>query len=168
MLVDHQAFPLQVNAIHRTVDGLTGSDVVELAARHGQRLEPARSRREALAALDVAASGKPGEVATFAVTDGGSWWVLTVPRTDAVDTTVLHRDVLPAWQVADEQLEYHHGLHQALHSLARRPGIALVMSPPSVEDVLRSAAAGVTLPRKSTSFEPKPRMGLVMRDLRDA
>ena len=29
-------------------------------------------------------------------------------------------------------------------------------------------ARGVRMPRKSTSFAPKPRMGLVLRDLRDA
>jgi hypothetical protein len=167
MLVDHQAFPLRVNAIHRTVDGLTGSDVVDLTAHHGQRLEAVGSQREALALLDAAASEKPAQVATFALTDGLAWWMLAVPRTDAVDTTVLHRDVLPAWHVTEEQLGYHHALHQALHFLAQRPGIAVVMAPPTVEQVLRSAAAGVTLPRKSTSFEPKPQMGLVMRDLRD-
>jgi uncharacterized protein (DUF1015 family) len=165
MLVDQQAFPLHVRAIHRTVDGLTATDVVELAAQHGQRLERVRWQRDALARL---AGPGPERPACFGVTDGRDWWVLSVPRTDPVDTTVLHRDVLPAWQVSEEQLGYHHSLPQALQSLARRPGIAVVMAPTAVDQVLRSAAAGVTLPRKSTSFEPKPRMGLVMRDLRDA
>jgi uncharacterized protein (DUF1015 family) len=31
-----------------------------------------------------------------------------------------------------------------------------------------AAARGIRMPRKSTSFGPKPLMGLVMRDLRDA
>jgi uncharacterized protein (DUF1015 family) len=165
MLVDTRAFPLQVRAIHRTVDGLTGTDVVELTTQHGQRLQPVASQGEALARLDAAG---PDATATFALTDGHSWWLLTVPRSDPVDTTVLHRDVLPSWHVTEEQLGYHHSLHQALHSLARRPAVAVLMAPPTVEQVLRSTAAGTTLPRKSTSFEPKPRMGLVMRDLRDA
>lgn len=169
MLVDRQAFGLRVDPIHRTVDGLTGAGIVELAARHGQRLEPAASRQEALGRVHESGPGAgPGAGVRFALTDAVAWWVLSVPRTDPVDTTVLHRDVLPRWGVSDDQVGYHHSLVQALHALARRPGIAVAMAPPSVEQVLRSAARGVTLPRKSTSFEPKPRMGLVMRDLRDA
>jgi uncharacterized protein (DUF1015 family) len=33
---------------------------------------------------------------------------------------------------------------------------------------MAAAAAGVRMPRKSTSFAPKPRMGVVMRDLHDS
>ena len=33
---------------------------------------------------------------------------------------------------------------------------------------MASAARGIRMPRKSTSFSPKPRMGVVMRDLRDS
>ena len=33
---------------------------------------------------------------------------------------------------------------------------------------METAARGVRMPRKSTSFVPKPRMGVVMRDLHDA
>ncbi len=165
MLVDQRAFPLQVRPIHRTVEGLTGTDVADLARHHRQRLDRVGSQREALLRLGDAVPGRP---ARFGITDGRTWWVLSVPRTDPVDTTVLHRDVLPGWHVAEGQLGYHHSLAQALRSLTRRTGIAVTMAAPAVDQVLRSAAAGITLPRKSTSFEPKPRMGLVMRDLRDA
>ena len=48
------------------------------------------------------------------------------------------------------------------------PGIVVAVHPPTVAEVLRTAAQGVRMPRKSTSFTPKPRMGLVMRDLRDS
>jgi len=34
--------------------------------------------------------------------------------------------------------------------------------------VMACAARGERMPRKSTSFGPKPRMGVVLRDLRDA
>ncbi len=32
---------------------------------------------------------------------------------------------------------------------------------------MAAAGRGIRMPRKSTSFAPKPRMGVVMRDLRD-
>jgi uncharacterized protein (DUF1015 family) len=37
------------------------------------------------------------------------------------------------------------------------------MRPVSVGDVLEVAATGERMPRKSTSFGPKPRTGLVLR-----
>ena len=36
------------------------------------------------------------------------------------------------------------------------------------QQVMETAARGIRMPRKSTSFAPKPRMGVVMRDLRDS
>ncbi|MPZ60451.1 MAG: DUF1015 family protein [Propionibacteriales bacterium] len=39
----------------------------------------------------------------------------------------------------------------------------LLVRPPDVSTVLAAAATGRRLPRKSTSFGPKPRMGFVMR-----
>jgi uncharacterized protein (DUF1015 family) len=41
------------------------------------------------------------------------------------------------------------------------------MRPVAVSDVLALAAAGERMPRKSTSFGPKPRTGLVLRVLDD-
>ncbi len=76
--------------------------------------------------------------------------------------------LLPAWGVAEEQVGYHHSLDQALHTTARQPGIVVAVHPPTVPEVMETAARGVRMPRKSTSFAPKPRMGVVMRDLHDA
>ena len=90
------------------------------------------------------------------------------PRTSPVDAAVLHEVLLPAWGVADEQIGYHHSLDQALHTTARQPGIVVAVHPPTMAEVMATAARGVRMPRKSTSFAPKPRMGVVMRDLRDA
>jgi uncharacterized protein (DUF1015 family) len=44
----------------------------------------------------------------------------------------------------------------------------VAVHPPTVAQVMQSAADGIRMPRKSTSFAPKPRMGVVMRDLRDS
>ncbi len=42
-------------------------------------------------------------------------------------------------------------------------GTAVISNPPSFEDVIEIAAHGERVPRKSTSFGPKPRTGLVLR-----
>ena len=81
---------------------------------------------------------------------------------------MLHEVLLPAWGVADEQIGYHHSLDQALHTTARQPGVVVAVRPPTVAQVMETAARGVRMPRKSTSFAPKPGMGVVMRDLHDA
>jgi uncharacterized protein (DUF1015 family) len=85
-----------------------------------------------------------------------------------VDAAVLHHQLFPAWAVTEEQVGYHHSLDQALHTTARQPGVVIGVRPPRLEQVMACAARGVRMPRKSTSFSPKPRMGLVLRDLRDA
>jgi uncharacterized protein (DUF1015 family) len=84
-----------------------------------------------------------------------------------VDAAVLHDTLLPAWGVAEEQLGYHHSLDQALQTVARQPGVVVAVRPPTLREVTASAERGIRMPRKSTSFSPKPRMGVVMRDLRD-
>jgi uncharacterized protein (DUF1015 family) len=63
---------------------------------------------------------------------------------------------------------YHHSLDQALGATARAAGLVVAVSPPTLPEVMAVAARGVRMPRKSTSFSPKPRRGVVMRDLRDS
>jgi hypothetical protein len=105
---------------------------------------------------------------SFVVSDGRAWAVLRTARSGPVDAAVLHDVLLPAWGVAEEQVGYHHSLDQALHTTARQPGIVVAVHPPTVPEVMDTAARGIRMPRKSTSFAPKPRMGVVMRDLHDA
>ena len=71
------------------------------------------------------------------------------------------------WQVKDddEHVEIHHDAGEALRSV----GPVRRLAPPSSArrlsaDVVRDVAAhGERVPRKSTSFAPKPRTGLVLR-----
>ena len=42
-------------------------------------------------------------------------------------------------------------------------GTAVICNPPSFDAVIKVAAHGERVPRKSTSFGPKPRTGLVLR-----
>ena len=163
-LVDQHDYPLRVGPIHRSIDALTMSDVVELSAQRGDTVCPEADREAALATF---AENPDDDSTRFVLSDGRAWAVLRTRRTDPVDAAVLHGSVLPAWKIAEDQIGYHHSLDQALGTIARQPGIVVAVRPPSINKVMDSAAQGVRMPRKSTSFGPKPRMGVVMRDLRD-
>lgn len=164
MLVDQHDYPLSIGPIHRTLSGLTLADILDLSAERGDQVTGCTDREAALAAL---ATEDPDR-ATFVVSDGRSWVTLTTKRSHEVDAAVLHSQLFPAWNVAEEQVGYHHSLDQALHNTARQPGVVIGVRPPRLEQVMASAARGERMPRKSTSFAPKPRMGVVLRDLRDA
>jgi uncharacterized protein (DUF1015 family) len=168
LLVDQRDHPLHIGPIHRSVGALTMADVSEISADRGDDFATFPDREAAFAALarDTAAQ-EDGDSAAFVVSDGRAWAVLRTKRSGPVDASVLHEVLLPAWGVAEEQIGYHHSLDQALHTTARQPGIVIAVQPPTVAEVMGTAAAGVRMPRKSTSFAPKPRMGVVMRDLRD-
>lgn len=166
LLVDQGDYPLEVGPIHRSVSAVTLSDVDELSAERGDELVALADREAAVSALsrEEAAEG----TATFGVSDGENWAILRTPRARTIDAAVLHDVLFPAWGVGEDQLGYHHSIDQALQATARQPGIVLVLQPPSLQQVMATAARGIRMPRKSTSFSPKPRMGVLMRDLRDA
>lgn len=166
LLVDQQDHPLHIGPIHRSVAALTMADLQEVSADRGEVLQGLPDRESAFVAY---AQRSPWHgLASFVVSDGDDWAVLRTRRTGPVDAAVLHEVLLPAWGVAEEQIGYHHSFDQALQTTARNPGIVVAVHPPTVAEVLHTAAQGLRMPRKSTSFAPKPRMGVVMRDLRDA
>lgn len=165
MIVDQHDHPLRVGPIHRSVAALTMSDLSEISADRGDDFRTAPDREAAFA--EQAARANDRDRVGFVVSDGRAWALLETGRTSPVDAAVLHESLLPAWGVADEQVGYHHSLDQALHTTARQPGVVVAVRPPSLAEVMASAAQGIRMPRKSTSFGPKPRMGVVMRDLRD-
>jgi hypothetical protein len=144
---------------------MTIADLQDLADDRADELELHPDREAAFAALPA---GGRADLASFVVSDGHAWGVLRTPRTHPVDAGVLHETLLPAWHVAEEQVGYHHSLDQALGATARAAGLVVAVSPPTLPEVMAVAARGVRMPRKSTSFSPKPRMGVVMRDLRDS
>ena len=58
----------------------------------------------------------------------------------------------------------HNDAAAAIRAADEAPGgTAVICSPMSTADVYAVAARGELVPRKSTSFDPKPRTGLVMR-----
>jgi uncharacterized protein (DUF1015 family) len=168
MLVDQDDYPLNIGPIHRSVAALTLADVVDLSADRGDRVTTCADRESALQALSRGTGERRANgSAQFVISDGRAWALLSTERDFEVDAAVLHSQLFPAWGVAEQQIDYHHSLDQALQTTAREPGIVVGLRAPSLEQVMASAARGVRMPRKSTSFSPKPRMGLVLRDLRD-
>jgi uncharacterized protein (DUF1015 family) len=165
LLVDQHDYPLRVGPIHRSLAALTMRDVQELSDERGDLFCTMSDRETAFSAQ---AAADDANTASFVLSDGRSWALLSTPRTQPVDAAVLHETLLPAWDIADEQIGYHHSLDQALQTANRQPGIVVAVHPPSVAEVMETAARGGRMPRKSTSFAPKPRMGVVLRDLRDS
>ncbi|GAB3899408.1 hypothetical protein GCM10027612_59280 [Microbispora bryophytorum subsp. camponoti] len=89
------------------------------------------------------------------------------PRWRMLDTSVLTTFLLPkVWGITDSEqsvMVVHHDPLAAVDMARRLGGTAVLLNPLSTEDVLTVAAQGERVPRKSTSFGPKPRTGLVMR-----
>ena len=147
MLVDYIRHPLTLDPIHRVVPGL---DLMTVQSRTpaGWQMQPGR------------VEGDPDRIS---ITDGSSWLTL---HTDSEAPTValLHAVLFPAWGVVEEDLSFHHTFSDAL-ALAGPQQLAVELAAPRMDQVLRSAAQGVVLPQKATSFGPKPRVGLLFRTL---
>ncbi|MET7322322.1 DUF1015 domain-containing protein [Streptomyces sp. NPDC005549] len=180
LLVDTARYPLRVRAIHRLLHGLPVRDAV--AALDGRfrvrRLgTPLDASLETLA--EAAAAGnafllagdgdfhlvdlpEPGLLARTVPTDRPEAW-----RT--LDATVLHATLLAhVWHVPDDSaahVSYIHDTAATVEKAERDGGTAVLMHPVREEVVRDLARQGVTMPRKSTSFGPKPASGLVLRTL---
>ncbi len=160
MLIDQSQYPLRLGAIHRSVSEMrldavrstSGFDVGELEWCSPSAPAPPR---------------QPGQ---FVVSDSRQFTVVSVsqPRDRLVgDAELLHARLLPAWGVSEDRVGYHHTVAQTLRNAQQDAGLALLLHPSTVDEVMEVARAGKMMPRKSTSFGPKPRTGLVMRSFDD-
>ncbi|WP_079404543.1 DUF1015 family protein [Streptomyces sp. 3211] len=179
LLVDTARYPLQVRAIHRMLRRLPVADA--LAALEGHfRVRPVDGPLPlALDALtDAAERGN-----AFILAGDGAFHLVTDPdlalldrtvrhdRPEAwrrLDATVLHATLLDSlWNVPDapDQITYIHDAASTVEMAERHGGTAVLLHPVREEVVRDLARQGVTMPRKSTSFGPKPATGLVLRGL---
>lgn len=165
LLVDQSRHPIQVGAIHRSLsemslDDLTWPSTARVLSDVTSTPEPPRP---------------PGEPGVLVVTDGSRVLTVDLGRELATeddlplvpDVVVLHDRLLPSWGVSEDRVGYHHTVEQALHHAGQEGGLSILLAPTTVAAVMAVAGAGGTLPRKSTSFGPKPRAGLVMRAFAD-
>lgn len=159
---------LTLGAIHRTVRGVA-------LPVPGPRTSPSGVRIEVGERLPVqgSASAPPGSPDVVVATDGRDRVeirLVVAPGASARERLVsaLLADVLlpELYALGDghRRVEYHHDAARAVGS-AQRGGVALLVRAPELADVRALAAAGVMMPRKSTSFGPKPQSGLVLRTL---
>ncbi|MEU3756180.1 DUF1015 domain-containing protein [Streptomyces olivoreticuli] len=180
LLVDTARYPLRVRAIHRLLHRLPIAEALSAVGGAFRVRTLEGSLPEALDTL-AEATGKDGNA--FVLAGDGRFHLLdspdpallarTVPtdRPEAwrtLDATVLHSVLLEhIWHVPDdpEHIGYIHETAAAVKQAEQHGGTAVLMHP-VCEDVVRELAEqGVTMPRKSTSFGPKPATGLVLRSL---
>ncbi|GAA2452037.1 DUF1015 domain-containing protein [Actinomadura vinacea] len=174
LLVDSKRYPPHLGAIHRVLPHLPPEVALQRADGIFRTTELAWP--DALSAL----SDTPGPA--FLLGGGDSLYLLTDPdptlleralpathsaRWRNLDTAILdHLLIRKVWEVPEDEhsVEVVHDDPEAALDRARRTnGTAVVLTPLRVEDVLAVAAEGERVPRKSTSFGPKPRTGLVLR-----
>ncbi|MEV0642128.1 DUF1015 domain-containing protein [Streptomyces sp. NPDC050619] len=180
LLVDTARYPLRVRAIHRLLHGLPVSEA--LTALEGlfrvHRLDVPLA--QALTALaDAAREGNAFLLAgdgAFHLVDRPDPALLarTIPmhRPTAwrtLDATVLHAALLGhVWHIPEDSPAHVAYIHDTAATVekAERDGATAVLMHPVREEVVRDLARqGVMMPRKSTSFGPKPASGLVLRAL---
>lgn len=179
LLVDTARHPLQVRAIHRLLHRLPVAEALQAAAGafHVRTIDAPLP--QALTALAEAAA----EGNAFLLAGDGRFHLLSHPdrallartiRTDrpeawrTLDATVLHSTLLDeVWRTPDtpEHIAYIHDTEAAVEQAERHNATAVLMHPVREEVVRDLARQGVTMPRKSTSFGPKPASGLVLRSL---
>ncbi|MEU3227778.1 DUF1015 domain-containing protein [Streptomyces sp. NPDC006976] len=179
LLVDTARYPLRVRSIHRLLHGLPVADALAALAGLFRVREVEGPLPRALDALAAAAT----EGNAFLLAGDGGFHLVdrpdeallarTVPadRPDAwrtLDATVLHSALLDhVWRIPDDpaHIAYIHDTSAAVEQAERNGSTAVLMHPVREELVRDLARQGVTMPRKSTSFGPKPATGLVLRSL---
>ncbi|MFE9397958.1 DUF1015 family protein [Streptomyces flavidovirens] len=179
LLIDTARYPLQVRAIHRLLHRLPVADALAAVAATFRVREVPGPLPHALEALAAAATAGNA----FLLAGDGAYHLIdrpdeallsrTIPadRPEAwrsLDATVLHATLLDhVWSIPDapEDIAYIHDTEAAVTQAERHGGTAVLMHPVREEVVRNLARQGVTMPRKSTSFGPKPATGLVLRSL---
>ncbi|MFD4635363.1 DUF1015 family protein [Streptomyces sp. NPDC058284] len=179
LLVDTARYPLRVRAIHRYLHRLPVSDALRaLGDSFRIRTVDGPLDRALQALAEAAAEGN-----AFVLAGDGAFHLVDRPSPDllartipgdlpeawrTLDATVLHATLLDhMWRTPDtpEHIAYIHDTAATVEKAERDGGTAVLMHPVREEVVRDLARQGVTMPRKSTSFGPKPASGLVLRDL---
>ncbi|MEU5956392.1 DUF1015 domain-containing protein [Streptomyces sp. NPDC047525] len=179
LLVDTARYPLRVRAIHRYLHRLPVPDALAALAGSFRIRTVEGPLPSALEALAEAAT----ESNAFLLAGDGGFHLIDRPSPDllartipadppeawrTLDATVLHSTLLDhIWKIPDapEHIAYIHDTAATVEKAERDGGTAVLMHPVREEVVRDLARQGVTMPRKSTSFGPKPASGLVLRSL---
>lgn len=175
LLVDSSAYPPDLKAIHRVIPSLPLEEAVA-KAKGGWRVHDYPEIAQGVAALERAQGPAfllAGESGAHLLTDPDPLQLARAmpadhsDRWNSLNTSILTSFVLPVvWGMRDDEQTVrivHHDIDAAVRMARETGGTAVILKPLAVEDVLAVAAGGERVPRKSTSFGPKPRTGLVLR-----
>jgi len=160
---------LSVRPIHRLLRGLPAD--LDLASALGGSFEASPT-----AAVDATIAQRMAEAGSLAlVTPAGTWLLRPLPATVAaaghdLDSSRLELGLesLAAVLGSAPEVEYQHGWDLATDAVAGgRADAAVLLRPATVAQIAATAHTGVRMPPKTTFFWPKPRTGLVFRELAD-
>ena len=177
-LVDADAHPPRLGAIHRVIPHLAPEDAARLAAEAFTVTELPGAGLEA--AMGQLASAGP-EGTSFLLAGRSGYRLLThpdqgqlraamppsaSPRWQALDASIMQELLMARlWSVKDNErdvlISHHAG--EAVEMALEASGTAVLCNPVPFGAVKEVAEHGERVPRKSTSFGPKPRTGLVLR-----
>jgi uncharacterized protein (DUF1015 family) len=181
LLVDSRRYPPHIGAIHRVIPSLDVKRAAELASGAFSVRPIASGSTDVLAAMDELRKASETGPA-FVLAGDQDAYLLTDP--DPAQAAAAMPDgssapwrALPAavmqellltrvWALSDDENSVrvvHHDAAEAVRAARGADGTAVLCVPMSPGDVYAVAARGEKVPRKSTSFAPKPRTGLVLR-----
>jgi uncharacterized protein (DUF1015 family) len=177
-LVDGDAYPPRLGAIHRVIPRLPPSRAARLAGEVFTVTELPGADIET-AILTLADAGQDDHAFLLAGRDG--FRLLCRPNAErlaaampaeasglwrSLDASVM-RELLLAqlWGIKDNERDVliFHDTEEAVRAAGAASGTAVIANPVPFAAVKQIAANGEQVPRKSTSFGPKPRTGLVFR-----
>jgi uncharacterized protein (DUF1015 family) len=186
-LVDADAHPPQLGAIHRVIPHLAPEDAARQAAEaftveelpDGGGSDTEVLNGLAAAMCRLAEAGRRGTA--FLLAGRSGYQLLThpdhgqleaamppeaSPRWQALDASIM-RELLMArlWSIKDNERDVliSHHADEAVQMALDASGTAVLCNPVPFGAVKEVAEHGERVPRKSTSFGPKPRTGLVLR-----
>ena len=176
-LVDADAYPLRLGPIHRVLPRLAPDDAARRAAQAFTVTDLPGDLGAALGSLERAAA----RGTAFLLVGGDSFRLLTDPDRGRL-TAAMPRETSPRWRALDASVMQElllaqlwsikdnvrdvlisHDAAEAARIAADTGGTAVICNPMPLAAVMDIAAHGERVPRKSTSFGPKPRTGLVLR-----
>ena len=148
---------LSVEPIHRLYSGVDAADL-RTALERSFALTPVDGDAATVSALNA--------TAMVLLTPDGAWRLDPLPGVldgvRALDGLWLET----ALEGLELQVAYHDGVRAALGAVADGRAVAAVLvRPPSLEEIQRTAREGLLMPPKSTFFTPKLKTGAVLRPL---
>ncbi len=162
LVVELDEQQLSVQAIHRLLTGLPPS--LDLVAA----LEPAFDLRPTSAVDTTIGQRMLDDGALAVVTPAGTWLARPKQATVAAATHDLDSSRLDVALAAlpPHEVTFQHGWGMCAAAVAnRRADAAVLLRPASVQQIASISRGGVRMPPKTTFFWPKPRTGLVLREV---